>query len=371
MSFYKCTECNTFFTQKWPLLKGHLKNHHHHTDLDEAKVEDLVKYEITEQEYLTSTGKDQKGITVDNGTENREPPPPPPPGNQNPPPAGSTNPPLPEKITEYVDEPVERLRQVLIVNEAEPRKITTITNIMALSPWLWANWRDLEEMLVSHFGTGRRQWCQMVVAQYQAGVKIPQEGRYMYPYQGVPLPSNLGQPFNYQNPYLMPPGGWTPPAVNPEMSELKNELNRLREERQREHEKQYEDRIKELESKISGGSEVEKLRTEIEDLKKQLSGGGQANYMVIMDEKGQPMQLPYDRSFMEALRRKQEVETGSARTEQMLRIMAINGGGSDKYESMMAEFEKGSGRRETKGSKSSPSRSPIAHPASGRACSFR
>ena len=62
MSFYKCTECNTFFTQKWPLLKGHLKNHHHHTDLDEAKVEDLVKYESPNKNTSPPRARTKKGL---------------------------------------------------------------------------------------------------------------------------------------------------------------------------------------------------------------------------------------------------------------------------------------------------------------------
>lgn len=52
------------------------------------------------------------------------------------------------------------------------------------------------------------------------------------------------------------------------------------------------------------------------------------------------MQVPYDRGFMAALTRKQEVEMESMRTEQMLRIMTMNSGGSDKTEEMLAELKK-------------------------------
>jgi hypothetical protein len=123
------------------------------------------------------------------------------------------------------------------------------------------------------------------------------------------------------------------------VARLQAELDKLREDRQKEKEQQYENRIKELENKLSGGSEVDHLRAQIEELKKQLSGAGQASSMIIYDEKGNPMQVPYDRGFMEALKRRQDVETEAARTESLIKMLALNGGSSDKYDAMIAELK--------------------------------
>ena len=49
--FYHCPQCDTFSTQKWPLLKGHLKARHGITINPGKKESDFACFEITESEY--------------------------------------------------------------------------------------------------------------------------------------------------------------------------------------------------------------------------------------------------------------------------------------------------------------------------------
>ncbi len=143
----------------------------------------------------------------------------------------------------------------------------------------------------------------------------------MYPY-------NLGQGMQpYNNPYGYPPPPYQPlpgygaPAVNPEVADLKAEVNHLREERQRETEQRWKDRIAELEKKLEGGGQMAMLQEKIKDLENRLAGAGQASCMTIYDDKGNPMDLPFDRSYMMALNRKQEAETEAIKTAQYITIL--------------------------------------------------
>ena len=347
MAFYKCPDCPTYFTTKWSMLKGHFSLKHRDTRADlvtEDKKEDaFTPFEISEEDYVRLTGKGKPPLIVETGLEKDDdktqgtgsPEKTPVSGTPRVEPAAVA----PEIISQYTGDPVGRLHQVMVVNQVEPKLIERITNIMALSPRYWTNYRELEELLVSHIGPIKRGLCQTIVSQYADGVQLPREERSMYPYNTAPGASNFNQPFGYQNPYGPPPVTYGPPAPNPEVATLKAEIDRLRDERHQDNEKRLLDRIAELEKKNEGGGVVAQLQAQIEELKKQLSGAGQQATMILYDDKGNPMQVPYDRSFMEALRRKQEVETESARTEQMIKLMTLNGGSNDRFDQMMAEMK--------------------------------
>jgi len=49
--YYHCPQCTTFSTQKWPLLKGHLKAMHDITFEPGVKESDFACFEITKSEY--------------------------------------------------------------------------------------------------------------------------------------------------------------------------------------------------------------------------------------------------------------------------------------------------------------------------------
>ncbi len=323
MAYYKCLECPSWVGSDWGLLKGHVVKVHKRDDL--KTIEDFKNYEITEEEY--NKLKHPSLILQ-------------------PPPGDNTNKaPLPpqEIITEYVVEPVTRLRQVLLVNGGQGSTVETVTKIMGLSPWLWGDPYQLENMLVSQFKTQQPlKGVQSCIVQYIRGVVVPEDLQKMSPY-------NYGQPnlygqsgyggFQYPNQPLML-GPYSPPAVSQEAQELRAELARLREDRQREEKQQLLNRINEMEKKLEGGGEVAKLQAQIEDLKRSLAGAGQATTMTIYDDKGNPMVLPYDRSYMAALNRKQEVETEAIRTEQMMKMLTLSGGNSDKYSPLMESLKK-------------------------------
>jgi hypothetical protein len=347
MAFYKCPECDSFHTTKWPLFKGHLKSRHGKVYPEGTTAETFTQYEISEDEYNQISGKGPGDPQVETGLEKEDedldnpetpkagtPKETPKSGSpENQPESG-----IREKIAYYTTDPVERLSQVMWVNRVEPKIRETITNVMALSPRYWANYKDLEDLLVSHLGPNKRGLCQTMVMQYADGVQIPREDRGMYPYsqgQNQYGPTYSGYP---PPPYQPPP--WAPaPAVDPKIAVLEAEVNHLREERQRDNEKRLLDRIAELEKKNEGGGRVAQLEAEVKKLTESLSGAGQTPTMTIYDGAGNPMVLPYDRGFTEALRRKQEVETESLRTEQMVKMMMLNGGKPDQFEPILAQMK--------------------------------
>ena len=73
---------------------------------------------------------------------------------------------------------VERLRYVPLVNQLEPGKIETVTNIMMLSPRSWNDFRALEELLVSYTRVSRRALCHVTITAEHSYT----ENRGMYPY---------------------------------------------------------------------------------------------------------------------------------------------------------------------------------------------
>jgi hypothetical protein len=303
--------------------------------------------EISEDEYNELAGKGPGDPKVETGfekeDENQGNPPPtkndtpkgaPKSGNpENPPGSGER-----EKLSYYTTDPVERLSQVMWVNGVEQKVRERITNVMALSPRYWQNYRDLEELLVSHLGPNKRGLCQTMVSQYADGVQIPREDRGMYPYGRDQ--NQYGQNYSgYPNPSYQPPPWSAAPVVDPKLAILEAEVTHLREERQRDNEKRLLDRIAELEKKNEGGGRVAQLEAELKQLKESLSAPGQAPTMTIYDGAGNPMVLPYDRSYMEALRRKQEVETEASRTEQMVRMMSLNHGKDNEFEPILAQMK--------------------------------
>jgi hypothetical protein len=224
------------------------------------------------------------------------------------------------------------------VNGVEPKLRERVTNVMALSQRYWTNYRELEELLVSHLGLNKRGLCQTIVTQYADGVQIPREDRGMYPYSQGQNQYSQNYPGYPSAPYQPPP--WANiPAVDPKIALLETELNHLREERQRDNERRLLDRIAELEKKNEGGGVIAQLQAEIKQLKESLSGTGQTPTMTIYDGAGNPMVLPYDRGFLEALKRKQEVETESIRNEQFVKMMMMNGGKKDDFEPILAQMK--------------------------------
>jgi hypothetical protein len=347
MAFYKCPECDSFHTTKWPLFKGHMVNRHKKVYPEDTAADAFTAFEISEDEYNQLAGKgpgdpvvetvsEKEGEEVENSGKPKtggpkETPKPPPPEN-----APETG--IREKIAYYTTDPVDRLGQVMWVNGVEPKLRERITNVMALSPRYWTNYRELEELLVSHLGPNKRGLCQTMVSQYADGVQIPREDRGMYPYSQGQNQYGPNYP-SYPNAPYQPPPWANIPAVDPKIAVLEAELNHLREERQRDNEKRLLDRIAELEKRNEGGGVIEQLKAEIKQLKESLAGAGQASTMTIYDSAGNPMVLPYDRGFTEALRRKQEVETESLRTEQMVRMMMLNGGKPDQFEPVLAQMK--------------------------------
>ena len=347
MAFYKCQECDTFHTTKWPLFKGHMVNIHKKVYPEGTIADAFTQFEISEDEYNQLAGKGTGDPIVKTGLEKDDEelvnPGTPKTGSPKDTPKGGTpaNPPGDgerEIIASYTPEPVERLRQVMWVNGIDQKTRDRIVNVMALSPRYWSNFRDLEELLVSHLGLPKKSLCQTMVMQYSDGVQIPREDRGMYPYsQGQ---NQFGPNYSgYPVPPYQPPPWSAAPVVDPKLAILEAEVTHLREERQRDNEKRLLDRIAELEKKNEGGGRVAQLEAEIKQLKESLSGAGQAPTMTIYDGNGNPMVLPYDRSYMEAMRRKQEVETESLRTEQMVRMMSLNGGKPDQFEPILAQMK--------------------------------
>jgi DNA-binding transcriptional MerR regulator len=349
-SYYKCPDCTTFLAPNWALLKGHMIRMHNRDDLkgEQVKEDAFADYQITEEEYNTLKQpplNPQSNTGAENATQNpdaKTPPLNPTPKTTGDTPANNAAPnPPPEEFYQYTGEPVERMRQVLLVNGLNPGTVAIITKVMNLSPWLWGNPYELETMLNAHIANAKpKGWVQQSVAQYIRGVDLPNEVKGMSGYNYGPQ-NPYGQPgYQYPFPNQPQPAQFGPPVPNPELAEMRAEVTRLREERQKEHEKQYEDRIRELEKKLEAGTQQNPLLEKIKELENKLANAGQNPMMIINDEQGHPMQVPYDRGFMAALTRKQEVEMESMRTEQMLRIMTMNSGGSDKTEEMLAELKK-------------------------------
>lgn len=339
MAYYKCPDCSTYIHEQWGMLKGHMIRTHKREDLKDALVDAFAGFQITEQEYNAL-----KNPTL---TPPETPPPPavtpPIPPSVSPPPPPPVGIPPVEIISEYVGEPVARLRQVLLVNGGAPTMVEIVTRIMSLSRWLWGNPYELESTLVAQFGTAKRQWVQQCVAQYIRGVDLPDDVRGISPYNyGTASPygqSGYGFPFTAPYPGQSPNMPFSAPAVSPEMQELRTELARLREERQREHEQQLLNRIADLEKKMETGGQASPLMTRLEAIEKRLEAGGQASTMTIYDDKGNPMVLPYDRSYMAALNRKAEVETEAIRTAQMIELFKGRGGGDEKWQPLLESLK--------------------------------
>ena len=64
----------------------------------------------------------------------------------------------PKIISQYAGDPVERLRQVLMVNELEPKKIRTVTNPMAFLSGYGVIYYQVEDILIAYFGPPKRSW---------------------------------------------------------------------------------------------------------------------------------------------------------------------------------------------------------------------
>ncbi len=336
MPYYKCPSCMTFAAPNWGLLKGHLTRIHKE-DLKDAKAEAFADFEISEEEYNKFRPPSVAATeTTPTETEHKVA--------ETPVVTGSTKtPPAPEIITEYVGEPVARLRQVLLVNGGSPGAVNAVTLIMSRSRWLWGNPYELETLLIAHFGQTKKDWVRQCVAQYIRGVELPDDVKGMSPYiyaQGTPYGQTYGQP-NYGYPLqgqpMQPPFGQ--PMMTAEVQELRAEVAHLREERQREHEQQLLNRIAELEKRQESG-QGSPLMTRLEAIEKKLEGSSQSSTMTIYDEKGNPMVLPYDRSYMVALNRKQEVETEAIRTAQMIELLKGRGDSGDKYTPLLEALKK-------------------------------
>jgi hypothetical protein len=157
---------------------------------------------------------------------------------------GSSN----SEITSYSDEPSERLREVLEVNLGEPETIKKVLKIFQLSPWLEKDLQALQAVLIANY-PGKK---------LQIGTCLSQYAR---------------SPYNGQT------------EVSPEMSEIRRELANLKSEREKERE--------------------EKLLSRIAELEKKLESGQGLKVMTIYDEKGNANVLPYDASYMEAMKLQQ------------------------------------------------------------------
>lgn len=335
--YYKCPDCD-FAHPNWLILKSHMTGKHDYDLQDATQRSDFQKYEIPAEDYVQLRQKKM----------GNQPPATPPvtpatpalpaqPAQPTPvsPPIATTN--TLDQISEYVGEPVARLRQVLLVNGGSPPIVETITKVMTLSRWLWGNPYELERTLLPHF-PGKRDWVQACISQYIRGVELPDDIKGLTPY-------TYGQPNAYgQTGYTYPYGAGQPtaPALpNPELLEVRAELNRLREERQKEHEQRLLDRIAELEKKAEGGGPggyLATLEAKIKELENRLTGGSAT--MTILDDRGNPMVLPYDRSYMAALNRKAEVETDAIKTTQMIELFKGRGDGSDKYTLILESLKK-------------------------------
>lgn len=333
MAYYKCPDCE-FVVQQWPLLKGHLMQRHGRDDLKEVKdASAFDQYQITTEEYArlkppapVQTAPPPAAETPAN----------PPPGAS---PAGNPQAQKPEPITEYVGEPVARLRQVLLVNGGDPKAVETVTRVMSLSKWLWGNPYELERTILPHF-SNKREWVQACISQYIRGVDLPDDLRDESPYSYGQTGGYGRQQYNFQYPNRGVQGMEGAPALSPELQELRAEIARLREERQREHEKTLLDRISELEKKLEHSGQLSPLEQKVKELEERLSGGGQAATMTIYDEKGNPMVLPYDRSYMQAIIRKQEVETEKIKTEQLLQMLGNRGDNTEKFTPLLDALKK-------------------------------
>lgn len=333
MAFYRCSECGTYYSIAWGMLKGHMVRTHKRDDLKDAKEDAFASSVISQEEY----NRGKEGLeTADFST------PSPPPGSgqipPNNPPGGIT----PSNITEYVEEPVERLRQVLLVNGGQQALVDTVTKIMGLSRWLWGNPYELEGMLVAQFGSAKLKWVQQCVAQYIRGVVLPDDVK------GIsPPPYAYGQPGPYYNPgsypgypgQSVPAGAFGPPTVSAETQELRAEVARMREDRQKEHEQQLLERIKDLEKKLETGGQIDPTVARLEAIEKKLDGGGQATTMTIYDGQGNPMVLPYDRSFVIALTRKQDAEAELVKTRQFAEMFNARGGSDERLTPVLKALE--------------------------------
>lgn len=342
MAYYKCPDCIMTFSdrpQSPGLLKGHLISSHGRDDLAQLGQgeypPEFKDYEISEETYnqlrADKAGRMEKPSA---GSEK---------GGYIPPVRAS----VPESksspfssINEYVTEPVERLKQVLLVNGGSTETVDRVCKVMALSPWLWGDYANLVETLVSHFGSTKRLWVQQCVSQYMRGVEIPSEMRGFFPF---PNPN-----FNHYGPPQYPnwmntqstQGMYQPGAINPEVQELRERLRKLDEERQQEREQRLLDEIKSLREKVESGVQSNPILSRLEAIEKQISGSGQQSTMTIYDEKGNPMVLPYDRSLMAAITRKNEVEARAVETEQMMRLLMVRGTDDSKYVPLLEQLKK-------------------------------
>ena len=335
MANYKCPDCPTFTTQQWGLLKGHLMRKHQRSEFTDVKdASGFAEFEISDEEYANLRSA-SGSIPVDTGSEGSGDPPPP--VNQK---ARTIETPPPvEPISEYVGEPVSRLRQILLVNGGQPSIVETVTKIMALNKWLWNNPDQIEAQLMAHFGQSKKAWIQACVTQYWRGVELPRElkgGGNPYYTQGNPYG---GPGYGYQGGYQNPPAGWNQNLGNPEVQELKAEVTRMREERQAELRRQEQQVLLDRIAKLESGGSRDPVLARLEAIEKQITGGGMPTTMTIYDEKGHPMVLPYDRSFQDAMTRKAEAETKLQEFNQMLAMMGNRGGMDEATKAQMKRLE--------------------------------
>jgi hypothetical protein len=300
---------------------------HDRKDLSDAKdSSSFAEFEISDEDY----NRIKPPVVV--------PPPPGQPGTD----VGDTkvgNPnPSTEPVTEYIGEPVARLRQILLINGGNTVTVDTVNKVMSLNKYLWGDPYALERMLIPFFPS-KKEWVQQCVAQYIHGVELPSD--YQGNYYQYGDQNRIGRYPSYGYGYPNQPGGpnYNQPVTDPTIEALRAEIKQLREERQAEQRRQEQQVLLDRIAKLESGGFRDPVLARLESIEKQISGGGMPTTMTIYDEKGHPMVLPYDRSFQDAMTRKAEAETKLQEFNQIIALTGNRGGVDEATKAQMKRLE--------------------------------
>ncbi len=145
---YMCPQCETVMPS-WPLLKAHLVQNHKAQEYKESTKEQIEQFAISEEEAKERKRKKILGKAA--------------------------------AIKEVPTDAVERLEAILHVNRVDPEVTETVVNIFRLTPRLWGEPYELDDLLRPPVKP--QSIVPSLVRHYMDGVEIPQETARRY---GIP-----------------------------------------------------------------------------------------------------------------------------------------------------------------------------------------
>ena len=116
-------------------------------------------------------------------------------------------------------------------------------------------------------------------------------------------------------------------------------MTRLLDETRAAREKALLDKISDLEKKVESGGSPSALDVRLKAIEDKLAGGHGTQSMTIYDAKGQPIVVPYDPSFMEAMRRQADAQHELEQQKFWLQLFGNKDGAGSEFKEAIKRLE--------------------------------